>query len=104
MRYHPLGAYQSCRLPFVLIPQPLGFVTTELGEDVYCHRTVFTDGTFLTLQGECVVDAKWLWDKNKWQATRLIGASGPPPSVAGVDKPVALGEQGGVVKAWNARG
>jgi len=80
-----------------------GFVTTESGEDVYCHRTVL-DGSFLELKAEVVVDAKWLWDKNKWQALKLAGASGPPPAVAGIDKPVALGEQGGLIKAWNARG
>jgi len=83
-----------------------GFVSTEGGEDIYVHRTALVDGSVLELQAQVSVDAAWNWEKNKWHATKVTGASGDPPraQTAGFEKPAQTGSQGGTVKAWQEKG
>jgi len=81
-----------------------GFVSTAEGEDVYVHRTHMVDGSSLEPNAQVWVDAAWNWERNKWQASKLEGASGAPPVQAGIQKPVATGMQGGKVKTWNEKG
>lgn len=83
-----------------------GFVSTPQGEDIYCHRTTLTDGSVLNIGAEVSVDANWNWEKNKWHATKVIGASGDPPrsQTAGFETPNTTGVQTGTVKAWHEKG
>merc|ERR1711865_1330523 len=81
-----------------------GFVVTDRGEDIYAHRTSLADGNCLTAEAEVYIDCTWDYQKDKWKATKVSGASGEPKKIAGIDEPIASGVQGGIVKVWHEKG